>query len=509
MMQSHLDQRTTSWVGALLILTTIAVTCVSVVASDYGYADDFWILGIRPLNAENITKAFHGFLGEGRCLYSIWTLGVMGQIDGIEGLKYVRLLTLFGIFFSSVVFYKLLHRHLIEDRIDASLMACIFSINPSFLVMAGWAEIGCDSYACMLGLLACYFFLRNPYFNAPTRKLGEDAPSGNASSWGRVVVSALLLFLAMCLYQPGAMLYWTGVGIWIIGRFTGQREDWIKLLKMLGLFICVLGVYFVFAHAFAGPDSRFHVSMSIVRRLGWFVLYPLRSSLSYPFYDPSTFYSVAMLLILSYGLWSYCRQTSRTMWIPPLVLSLTPLTVLPTIFAAGHYDVSRTRAALYGLIIILWCLTFTVIVRYLKDSFTLRNILIPTLVILSVMGQFELQRFFIIPQIRDESALLVKLQEYVRENPKLDRPIVIWAPTTFPPITELHGVDEMGFASLSRHGPPYEEQLMLAGVANRKYEDLPDVKFVTIYSDGDAGQQKEAPPPDAFEINLKQLRAPR
>jgi hypothetical protein len=110
----------------------------------------------------------------------------------------------------------------------------------------------------------------------------------------------------------------------------------------------------------------------------------------------------------------------------------------------------------------------------------------------------------------EEGALLVKLQEYVRENPKLDRLIVIWTPPKTPPITEFHGVDEMGFASLSRHGTSaYEIRQILAGITNRHYEDLPDIKILPIYSDESRAPDGEIPPQDAFLIDFRQLRAPR
>jgi hypothetical protein len=244
--------------------------------------------------------------------------------------------------------------------------------------------------------------------------------------------------------------------------------------------------------------------------MGWFVLYPLQNCLCYPSIQPFTLWSIAALLILSYGVCFFCRQTSRTMWIPPLVLMITPLTVLPIIFAYGHYDVSRARPALYGLIIVLWCITFKAISHYAKDFIKLRHILIPALFMLIVSDEYHLQRYFIMPQLWEESALLVKLQEYVRENPKLDREIVIWPPPASPPITEFHGVDEMGFASLSRPGaPPYEVRQMLAGVANRKYEDLADIKIVTVSSNQLPAQSNETPPQDAFFIDFRQLRAPR
>ncbi len=510
--QNAFNQEMPSWSCAFWILAAIAVTCAPVVASDYGFSDDFWILSIRPLNSEIINNTLHHFNAEGRSIFSVWVLGVMGQASGIQDLRFVRLLTLFGLFFSSVVFYKLLRRHLAEDRIDALLTACIFSINPSFLIMAGWASIGCDSYACLLGLLSSHALLLDARFDAPSSKSEGESRGASiiGSGWGCLFGSALLLFAALFLYQPGAMLYWTGAAIWIIGRFTAKREDWMKLARITAVFIVVLGVYFLFASTLAGPNSRFHVSISLIRRMGWFMLYPLQNALSYPSIQPLTFWSIATLLILSFGVWSFCRQTSRTLWIPSLVLMITPLTVLPTIFAYGHYDTSRTREALYGLIIILWYVVFGTIVRYLKDAFKLRHILIPILIVLIMSGQYHLQRYLITPELREESALLVKLQEYVRENPKLDRLIVIWPPPTNPPTAEFHGVDEMGITSLNRPlGSYYVIRLILAGVTNRNYEDLLKAEIPPIDSYDLRAQANQTPPPDAFIIDFRQSRAPR
>ena len=309
------------------------------------------------------------------------------------------------------------------------------------------------------------------------------------------------------------MLFWTGAAVWIIGRFTATREDWLKLARIMAFFVVVLGAYFLLCKTLAAPESRFHVSVSLIRRLGWFVLYPLKNSLSYPFIQPFDFWSIVALFILSFGVWLFCRQTSRTMWIPPLVLLLTLLTVLPTVFAYAHYDVSRTRVALYGLIIVIWYITFVAISRQWKSAFMVRRILIPILVILIVSGEYHLQRYLITPQLWEEGALLVKLQEYVRENPKLDRLIVIWPPPTVPPITEFHGIDEMGFASTSRHGAlpatPYEIRQILAGITHQKYEDLANFQAMFIYTEDPPLQQNEVPPPGAFLIDFRQLRAPR
>src|ERR1700683_186652 len=173
MIRDAAEQSTTSWNCILLILATIAVTCLPVLASDYGYADDFWVISMRPLNAGNLVEKVRGLIGgEGRCLFPIWALGVLGQVDGVQGSKYVRLTTLIAVFFSAIVFYKLLRRHLVRDRLNAALIASIFSINPAFLIISGWAEIGSDCYACLLGLLSGHFLLRDPRFNAAPSKAG-------------------------------------------------------------------------------------------------------------------------------------------------------------------------------------------------------------------------------------------------------------------------------------------------------------------------------------------------
>ena len=153
-----------SWSCIFLILATVAVTCVPVIASDYGYADDFWILALRPLNSETISSFAHNQFDVGRPLFPLWALGVVGQANGIQDLKFVRLIAAFGLFCAAVVFYKLVRRHLVEDRIDAALIACIFSINPSFLIMAGWVILGCYPLRMRIGVvIKLHFFAGRPF----------------------------------------------------------------------------------------------------------------------------------------------------------------------------------------------------------------------------------------------------------------------------------------------------------------------------------------------------------
>ncbi len=505
MKETTFNVRLVSWGGILLLLATIVATCGVVFSSDYGFSDDFSSLPSEPITAQRVIGFIHFFIGEGRCLFTLWIVGVFGQVHDIGHLRFIRLLTLFALFFSSIVFYKLVCKHLVEDRITAYLMGAIFAINPSFLIMSGWAAIGYDAFASLMGLSSSYVLLKDAYFDKPLR--GSDIHSGRVSrkrpAWTSLFFSGLLLFASLASYQPGAMLYWTGAAIWMIGRFEATLKDWIRLAIIVIVFLAVLGAYFLFASTLAGPQSRFHVSTSIIRRIGWFVLYPFQHALSYPLIHPVTAWSIAALLILSLGLWLYCRGGARTMWIPTLTLLITPLTVLPTIFAANHYDVSRTRVALYGVLIVLWCVTFEAIIRFFHSHYLkLNHLLVPLLVLLIALGQYHLQRYLIIPQIREESVLLMKLQDYVAENPNLDRPIVVWPPRKSLLLAGFSDDDEMGIASSSQPwavGPLIHR--ILAGITNRPYQDITFVQVLPIYDD-------QIPPENSFKIDLRQLHAP-
>ena len=493
-----------SWTSILIILATVLATCGGVFCSDYGYSDDFSTFPPGPVTSSVMVDTLHYFIGEGRPLFTVWVLAVFHQAQNISDLRYVRLVTLFALFFSGIVAYRLVFKFLFPDRFTASLMGAIFAINPAFLIMSGWACIGCDAYASLMGFLASYILLQDDYFDKPLTapispaQLFQDRPG-----WLRLIVAAALLVTALALYQPGAMVYWTGATIWIIGRFEATLRSWLRLGVIFALFAVGVGLYFLTARLIAGPESRLHVSISIFRRLGWFVLSPLQSALSYPSPQTCMPWSIAALLLLSAGLWLYCRQMNRTMLIPPLVLALTPLTVLPNVFAANHYDASRCRGALYGVLIILWCVSFAALVRFLqRQNLKLVYILTPAVVILTMWGQYHLQRYLITPQIREQSALLVKLQEYVRDNPQLDRTIVIYPPPKTTLLANYIVGDELGMASSSQPwavGPLV--RLILADVTHRSYQDVQSVNVTMIPGD-------QAAPENAFTIDLRQLHAP-
>jgi hypothetical protein len=461
------------------------------------------VLATRPLSDTHLVGVVVKMVdNDGRYLQPLWLLGVMGHSSGIQFLKYVRLLTLVGIFLSSWMFLKLLRSYLWEDPLESALMAALFAVNPAFLIVGGWTMTGSISYAVFLGLSAIYLLLRHD------RKLPvETHAARSVPLFGFGVLegigAAVLLFVSMCIYQPGAMAYWTGAAVWILGRFAGRRQDWIKLAGIFGLFFVVSLIYFLIVSSQADAASRVHLSLNLIRRAAWFVVFPLRTALYFPFVTASFIWSILAFLLLSWGLVLYSRQTSRSFWVPLLIGIILPLTLLPSLMSYVHYDVLRIKASLFGVIILLWSIACKVLPGRLGLSFRPAHLLVVGLVIAGVAGEFCLQRYFVIPQIREESAVQMKLLDYVRENPKMDRPIALFPAVRDARFTGMKPTDELGLPSTSQfwsaNNLVYQ---VLAGITNRNYEDVKDVKVIDLNNNDTA-------PAGAFVIDLRELRVPR
>ena len=425
----------------------------------------------------------------------------MGAINGLSSLVYVRLLVLLGAILSALVLHWMVRENLIVDRAESALVAAVFVINPTFGIMVHWAAIGADTYASLLGLLAAAALLAGPLFRGTV----HEARSGRLLvTCFHFLGAALLLLLGLSIYQPGAMFFWTGIFIWLLGRFQGDRDDWIRLGTAGAFFVVVAGGYLLGISHFADADSRVRISLSVIQRAIFFVFHPLRTTLAYPVYQPSgVAWSIGALYFLTFGCRSFIRRERRTPVLGLVLLALSPLLVLPTVAAATGYDVSRTRGAAYGVIILLWFITLRAGLRAIGKERWLRPMLVGALVLLCLSSAYHFQRYLVDPQVREEAVVSERLRDYVRENPNLDRVIAVRPATREKWVTGVRGTDELGIASSVQPWVPSAlVQLLLAENLNRPYRDTRQVKVIQLRED-------ELAPPDEFVIDLSATRPPR
>ena len=425
----------------------------------------------------------------------------MGPINGWSSLFYVRLLVLLGVVLTAFVFHRLVNEKLIEDPVESSLVAAVFAINPAFGIMVHWATIGMDAFGALLGLLAAGTLLGGPLCGRTAR---EQRTVPVTARVARILIAALLLLLAMCIYQPGAMFFWTGIFIWLLGKFRGDLEDWIRLAAIGTFFIVVIGCYVLGISHFADADSRVHISLSVIRRIGFFIFHPLRTTLAYPIYQPTgVAWSICALYVLTFGCRSFIRQEGRPPELGLLLLGLSPLLVLPTVAAVGGYDVSRTRGAAYGLIILLWFIALRAGLEALGKERWMRPVLAGTLVLLCLSSAYLFQRYLVSPQIREEAVVSDRLQDYVRENRHLNRVIAVRPATKEQWVTGMRGEDELGIVSSSQPWVPTAlVQQLLAENLNRPYRDTRQVQVIQLL-------KGDPVPPGDFLIDLSTTHKPR
>jgi hypothetical protein len=489
-----------SWLAPLLLLAVIVAVYLPVMTLDFVYSDD----PVLHAQGQVEHRAIRTQANDGRFLYGFWLAGPVAQVHTVAGFKYVRMLTVVGIALSAVVLFRLVRRWLIRDELWAAALAALFALNPGCLALSGWATLGAHCWAAWLGLCSVSILLGR----GGRADSGEPIPGGAplVENFARPATSALLgsaalLFLAEALYQPTAMAFWIGIGLWIAGQFDARKAAWRKLALFLALFGVTTLVYFVCAKLLTESGSRVALKISPLRRLAWFVVYPFRGSIAFPALNPSLALSIASAVVLGSGVWLYCRRRQRPVWVWLGLGAMLPLLTLPSLVAAMHYDVFRIRLPLYGMVVVFWSLTLAAWVTTAERLRQARAALLIATVAIALLGQFHLLHHFILPQVVEQSFIQQRLSEYLRESPDLTRPIVVYPPPKSDDYAGLFVDDEWGIPSSSQVWATVPlVRLLLASAQQRPLQELGAVPIARF---------DEPHPDDAFVIDLRMLKLAR
>src|SRR4051812_47412706 len=121
-----------------LIFVVVLFVYYPAMTFDFAFSDDFAYFR----NAQSTEKTMAALNMDGRFVFSVWVLGLLAKATPLVGFKYVRILAVAGVFASAVLFYELIRRWLVRDRLWATAAACAFAVNPGMLFLASWVCAG-------------------------------------------------------------------------------------------------------------------------------------------------------------------------------------------------------------------------------------------------------------------------------------------------------------------------------------------------------------------------------
>lgn len=279
------------WLYALIFVLPF-LAYQSVLTHHFGYTDDYpAATGLDPLKeAFNVNNIF---FRDGRPLMSIITVPIFGLVDSVGDLTGVRFLNVLGLALCSVLSYFIFRRQRLSPPL-AFLIACLFVMNPSGGVCAGWAITVSYPFSILLSLGGMAVWFR--------------ALDNKSFAWG--LFAWFLLIVAFFTYQPTALIGTTLLATRHLGHGSNvswkAHREWFYSLTFITF---VLATYYVLYKAYLpllelpSDTLRSDVVKDYAGKLSYYFTGPLRESLlGWASFWPNEFanrYLVLLLLLAS------------------------------------------------------------------------------------------------------------------------------------------------------------------------------------------------------------------
>ena len=251
------------------VLSAVGVAVFAgAVTSTYALADDYF-------NVTYVSTPGNTFLGStigsGRAVSGLIQYAVLGLLESVEALGYIRLVGVVGVLTAAAACYFVLTRLGLSSVVALGCGAALVAM-PSSIVVGVWATMFPVAFACAVALVAAAIAVRPP-----------------ASSWrrtiGHALAAGLLVVLALQTYQPAATAYWAVVAAAVLLDPSAPRS-WISaVLRAFVVFVAALAVYVLsvrisLAMGALEPTDERRLIIDPVEKLWWFVTDVLPLSLN-------------------------------------------------------------------------------------------------------------------------------------------------------------------------------------------------------------------------------------
>jgi glucosyltransferase GtrII-like protein len=295
---------------------------------------------------------FDFIIAGGRPVFWIFAKWLFAKLHLIAQLKYLRLVSLFGIICFSLLLYRA-YGLSGWTKLESGSIAIITCLMPAFCIYATWATTFPIAYGACLAFIGGELSLRSysAFFERPHRAEAAFSMLG----------SGLLITISLSIYQPISPAFWLFIAIRLFGP-DGNSEDMLsQSLFCLAVFSISVLLYFVFYKSAIWPFTiepldRSGISRDFSDKMVWFIHYPLSDVLSlFNILKAKrvirlTIFTVAAIII--FGLFvRILRIKKQTCNFMLIGLCLTLLTYLPNLVAAENWSPFRTQAVLSSLII--------------------------------------------------------------------------------------------------------------------------------------------------------------
>lgn len=394
----------------ILFLVIITATYMPLVQTHFFYQDDYiWLLP-NASQSELINLGL-STIGTGRFLdgysqYKVYEyLHYLQSVGADSAIRFVGIISIALLAYVLFITFKT-NRIKTKYAFIASILICTL---PSFQVYASWIVINPEINAATLSALAGLLLFKVVFKENRERLLHRIVA---------IFIAVLLLVNSMQLYQPAAMFYWS-VGLIPLALLRDEdlKKKWrtpfivyfsVGFVSMSIYFFSIKIVNYVMGtHTMArGALIPFTVE-SIKWKIKWFLTSPLKNSLNLwnisPSYILGGFVGILILAGFILGLRQSVLQAIKQrrfnlIWSHSqrmlLIISIMPLSLLPTLLIRESWATYRTIISLEASICILLFISLLHIEEFLQSitmlSDNFKKMIIPViLVILTIFVVYD------------------------------------------------------------------------------------------------------------------------
>ncbi|MBS0965510.1 hypothetical protein JK165_05250 [Acetobacter okinawensis] len=481
-LNSQIAKDALAYCAYLVFFSIIYITSLTTI---YGFSDDYaYIASAHTQLPDLMSMMTQG----GRPVYAVLSCIYIG-VTNVSDLCWIRLFSLAGIAALSTLFMK----HLKENSPFSSSVCIVFAacigLMPAFQVYAAWSVTAGYTWAAFMAGLSYRLVQHNP-----------------KQQWQRLFFSFLLLGLAICTYQPSAMMYWVFAGTaWLA---SDKPLPALKVLLttcavMAGAlildFIATKALPSLVFHAIP-PMNRTALVSDIGGKITWFLLKALRNALDLPYAKGSTLLSILVLIFIVSGFVVHYRARQYFKYQKVLIcIFLVPLSYLPNLVVQENWAAYRTQSALTSLLLLYFTIALWSWLKTIKASQYMTPCMSVLLILCAWIAHSDVKNGFAKPQsteLRLTTQYLSKINNF--DNAASIYFVLARREETLAPFLRY---DEFGLPSSSqmwlpksliwvllnaRHSPNLAK-VSIAGVGYAT--DIPNSGNVTVFNFGDILQQ--------------------
>ncbi|HCD03857.1 MAG TPA: hypothetical protein DEQ60_00880 [Methylophaga sp.] len=471
--------------AALIIFLVVFSTYSAVLFNTFGVLDD-WTFLYNAITGQEGTVPL--LIGAGRPLnafFSHFGFMVAGSIEGLATLRFVGVV---GISILGFCLYLFAHAQRV-DFFTSLLISIGVVLLPSFQVYASWAQHFTTPYAGILALCSAFILSPECRIRERSRRIA-------------IFYSASLLLVSLLIYQPLAMLFWTGILISSTSSFDSKNKWTIEggfdvlvafSLAMVGAFIA----FKVGQSVYPGDSSRYGFVSDVYGKLIWFLSEPLANSASLHIAPRNCWIQWFFIVLVLVALLLLGKQRGLTVATSLcLIVSLAlVLSYVPNLVTAENWASYRSIGALGATFFVSVIMTLRLPIKWFLEGRNLRKspgslYLIPTFLVaafagvLTLLAQTGVNKGFVLPNVIELNNLasVIKEQNFtaIDDDPFLIVKTSSWRDAS----AKVSLYDEFGMHSSLRD---YYALIMVKTVL-RSMGVASDSK-VSLYSDNERGSE--------------------